>query len=77
MRLFAWTLAALLAVCVGVPGQASASVTVKDKTVHYRISGDTGVALLEAMDRRGPRMASGPAPSRRPAIPPPGPSSGA
>jgi predicted secreted Zn-dependent protease len=55
MRLFAWTLAALLAVCVGVPGQASASVTVKEKTVHYRISGVTGVALLKAMDRRGPK----------------------
>lgn len=55
MRPFAWTLAALLAVCVGLPGEASASVRVSEKTRHYRISGKTGPALPKAMDRRGPK----------------------
>jgi predicted secreted Zn-dependent protease len=36
-------------------GQAEASVKVKTKTTSYRISGKSGDALLDAMDRKGPK----------------------
>ena len=36
-------------------GQTTASVSIKAKTVTYSISGKDGDALLEAMDRRGPK----------------------
>ena len=50
-------IAAILGVGV-VPmtaGHTLASVSIKAKTVTYAISGKDGDALLEAMDRRGPK----------------------
>lgn len=50
--------AAMVAGVVGVlgAGAADARVSVKSTVVHYRISGGTGDALLDAMDRRGPKQ---------------------
>lgn len=49
--------AALLVCAAGlwVVDAAEASTKVKVKTVNYRIKGATGEALLDAMDRKGPR----------------------
>jgi predicted secreted Zn-dependent protease len=49
----AWVLGILAAAVTA--GAAEASVSVKVKTVTYKISGKTGDALLEQMDRRGPK----------------------
>lgn len=46
-------LAISTAFCLTAPAQAS--VKVKTNTTSYRISGKTGDALLDAMDRRGPK----------------------
>jgi predicted secreted Zn-dependent protease len=43
-----------LAVCLCLVGSAEASVEVKVKTSIYRISGQTGAALLQAMALNGP-----------------------
>lgn len=49
--------AALLACAAGLymAGSAEASTKVKTKTISYKIRGATGEALLDAMDRKGPR----------------------
>jgi predicted secreted Zn-dependent protease len=49
--------AACLAVAasLALPAPAFASVSVKAKTAYYAISGKNGEALLDAMDRRGPK----------------------
>jgi predicted secreted Zn-dependent protease len=50
-------IAAIIALAVVPAGaaDASASVSIKAKTVTYSISGANGDALLDAMDRRGPK----------------------
>ena len=52
-----WAVAAVFGICVAVLtfGAAEASVAVKTKMTTYTISGKTGEALLDAMDRRGPK----------------------
>ena len=55
MRIVTRTLLAAFSVCFGFSGQASAKVKVVEKTGHYQINGNTGLALLQAMDRHGPR----------------------
>jgi predicted secreted Zn-dependent protease len=40
---------------LGLAGAASAEVKVTERTANYAISGKTGTALLDAMDRRGPK----------------------
>jgi predicted secreted Zn-dependent protease len=49
--------AALLAFAAGlcIAGSAEASAKVRTNTVNYKIKGTTGEALLDAMDRKGPR----------------------
>jgi predicted secreted Zn-dependent protease len=49
--------AAILAIGAAfcLAGAAEASVKVKTKTTSYRISGKSGDALLDAMDRKGPK----------------------
>jgi predicted secreted Zn-dependent protease len=49
--------AALLALAAGtfLAGSAGATVQVKAKTTGYSIKGATGEALLDAMDRKGPK----------------------
>ena len=47
--------AAFAAIAIGFPGAASAGVVVNVKKAHYEIAGKTGAALLEAMERRGPK----------------------
>lgn len=47
--------ACVAAVCVFAAGSALADVQVRVKKINYDISGKTGVALLQSMDRRGPR----------------------
>jgi predicted secreted Zn-dependent protease len=50
----AWFAAAIAAgVISAAPAGATAKVSVR--TEHYRISGQTGLALLDQMDRRGPK----------------------
>lgn len=44
-----------VAASLALTAAASASVTVKTKTVNYAISGKTGDALLDQMDRHGPK----------------------
>ena len=44
-----------LAVVPVVAADADASVSIKTKTTTYSISGKDGNALLDAMDRRGPK----------------------
>jgi predicted secreted Zn-dependent protease len=46
-------LAAIAGLCLA--GPADASVKVKTNTTSYRISGKSGNALLDAMDRKGPK----------------------
>ena len=55
MRLLACTVAALLGICAGFAGPASAKVKVTEHIKQYRIAGANGAALLKDMDRRGPR----------------------
>lgn len=50
-----FTKAWIAAVCVLFAGSASAEVKVSVKRKNYDISGSNGAALLEAMDRRGPK----------------------
>lgn len=45
----------LFGVCVGLAGEAFAGVTVSEKTRNYDIQGTSGAALLDAMDRQGPK----------------------
>ncbi len=45
----------LFGVCVGLAGEAFAGVKVSEKTRSYDIAGKSGAALLDAMDRRGPK----------------------
>lgn len=52
MRSFAFL---VLTVALSCAGSAHADVKVVEKVDHYRISGDTGDALMKAMDRNGPR----------------------
>lgn len=49
--------AAFLGVAFAVltAGPGAASVSVKTKTITYKIKGSNGEALIEAMDRKGPR----------------------
>ncbi len=42
-------------ICLAVTGEAAAGVKITETTRGYPIAGDTGAALLAAMDRRGPK----------------------
>ena len=44
-----------MAPSAGFAGEASADVKVTEKTRNYAIAGKSGAALLDAMDRRGPK----------------------
>jgi predicted secreted Zn-dependent protease len=55
MRSIAWAGILTTAMCVGFVGSACAGVKVSVKKASYEITGKTGTALLEAMDRRGPK----------------------
>jgi predicted secreted Zn-dependent protease len=48
----AWVLAACVS---GLSGAAVAGVHISEKTQNYAIAGKTGMALVDAMDRRGPK----------------------
>ena len=52
MRSFAFM---ILTVALSCAGAAHADVRVIEKVEYYRIAGDTGDALMSAMDRNGPR----------------------
>jgi predicted secreted Zn-dependent protease len=45
----------LFGACVGLAGEAVAGVKVSEKIRNYEIAGKNGVALLDAMDRHGPK----------------------
>src|SRR5262245_9493319 len=47
--------AAFVAATVGLTGGAFAGMTVNVQKSHYEIAGKTGAALLDAMERRGPK----------------------
>jgi predicted secreted Zn-dependent protease len=49
-----WFAAAIAAAVISV-GPAGAAAKVSVRTEHYRISGKSGVALLDQMDRKGPK----------------------
>ena len=53
MRSVAWVRVLLFGACVAAAGEATAGVRVSEKTRGYEISGQTGAALLAAMDRHG------------------------
>ncbi len=55
MRSIAFAGLLATAFCAVPAGTASAGVKVSIKKASYEITGKTGVALLEAMDRRGPK----------------------
>ena len=55
MRCVAWARIVLFGACIAAAGEAVAGVKVSEKTRGYEISGQTGAALLAAMDRRGPK----------------------
>jgi predicted secreted Zn-dependent protease len=55
MRSIAFAGLLVTAFCAVPAGTASAGVKVSIKKASYEITGKTGVALLEAMDRRGPK----------------------
>lgn len=55
MRNAAWGVLLVAGLCAGAFGDASAGVKTTVKTRHYVITGKTGAALLDAMDRRGPK----------------------
>lgn len=55
MRSIAWAGILTVAMCAGFAGAASAGVKLSVKKASYQISGKTGAALLEGMDRRGPK----------------------
>ena len=55
MRRVAWAWFLVFGACGGFAGQASAGVKVTERTQNYEITGRTGAALLDAMDRRGPK----------------------
>ena len=55
MRKALWGLLLIAGLSAGAPGDASAGVKTTVETQHYVISGRTGAALLDAMDRRGPK----------------------
>ncbi|BCH25949.1 DUF922 domain-containing protein [Mesorhizobium sp. L-8-3] len=50
-----FSIACVAAACVLAAGPALADVRVSVKTTNYDITGKTGDALLQSMDRRGPR----------------------
>jgi predicted secreted Zn-dependent protease len=55
MREAAWGLLLIAGLCAGAAGEAYAGVKTTVQTTHYVIAGKTGAALLDAMDRRGPK----------------------
>ena len=55
MRCIAWARIVLFAACAAIAGEAAAGVKVSEKTRSYEIAGNTGAALLAAMDRHGPK----------------------
>lgn len=55
MRCIAWARIVVLGVCLAASGEAAAGVKVSEKTRGYAVAGQTGAALLAAMDRRGPK----------------------
>lgn len=55
MRRLGLGLPLALAASLALTAEASATVKVKTKTVNYSITGKSGEALLDQMDRRGPK----------------------
>ncbi len=55
MRPLAWTVFALVGCCLILASPASAAVKLTEKTRYYQVNGRTGIALLKAMDRHGPK----------------------
>jgi len=55
MRCIASARIVLFAACAAIAGEAAAGVKVSEKTRSYEIAGNTGAALLAAMDHRGPK----------------------
>lgn len=55
MRSIAWAGILAVALCAGFAGAASAGVKITVKKASYEITGKTGAALIDAMDRRGPK----------------------
>lgn len=55
MRCVAWARIVLIGACAALAGEAAAGVKVSENTRSYQIAGKTGAALLDQMDRHGPK----------------------